>query len=402
MEDIYNILQISHTRRKANPELPPPKAKLMAAYYEKLTTLFWVSENHLFHAFAWYKYYALCKEYNKSMSEELKRRHASAVLLAALCIPSMPKSNALTASAAAAAAAAGGTVGTAATGLDGMGMTADGTTIDAMQQLSSSTTNKFDDTQVQEKMARMATLLGFHTRNPTRDVLLEEIKTRGIFEQVPEYLQQLYYLLEEDSNPLVLVEKAKPLLTQLSQEIGSSTGGTSEEQNDSIQDTTLGRYVQPLTSVLLLKLLLNLSTAYHTVKMDQLKELTDGLGMTFEHVEKAIVLFTQTHKGLVVRMDHRAGCLRFGDAQLESDAMRSQLTVLAHQLEQVCRILDPAKAKLASKISPQERSAMFQSIRDSRNADHVAILERKAFIEKRKEEAERLAQEKIREEEQKR
>ena len=67
--------------------IPPPKAKILAAYYEKLTNLFWVSENYLFHAFAWYKYYSLCKEYNRGMSPEVKKMQASAVLLAALCIP---------------------------------------------------------------------------------------------------------------------------------------------------------------------------------------------------------------------------------------------------------------------------------------------------------------------------
>ena len=352
VEDIYNILQISHQRRKQNPDLPPPKAKLMAKYYEQLTTLFWVSENHLFHAFAWYKYYALCKEYNRGMSPELQSQQASAVLLAALCIPSLPNKG------------------------------------DAASSSSSnaSVTSRFDDSIMQEKMARMATLLGFHTRNPTRQALLEEITSRGIFEQVPAYLQQLYFLLEQDSDPLVLVETAKPLLDQLSRDVNAD--GAPEEHS-------LGRYVQPLRSVLLLKLLWNLSAAYHTVRIDFLKELTEGLGMSFENVEKAMVLFIQTHKGLVVRMDHRAGCLRFGDAQLESDTMRSQLTVLAQQLDKVCKTLSPTAERSESKAK------LYQSIRENGLADHTKMLERKAWIEQRKEEMALLAQEKIRMEEQK-
>lgn len=349
VEDIYNILQISHQRRKHNPDLPPPKAKLMAKYYEQLTTLFWVSENRLFHAFAWFKYYALCKEYNKSMSDELKAQQASAVLLAALCIPSLPKK------AGDSSAAANNT----------------------------SSNNRFDDSVMQEKMARMATLLGFHTRNPTREALLEEISSRGIFEQVPAYLQKLFDLLEQDSDPLVLVETAKPLLDQLSQQAGDA---------DDSDISSLGRYVQPLRSILLLKLLWNLSAAYHTVRIDFLKGLTDGLGMTFDQVEKHIVLFTQSHKSLVVRMDHRAGCLRFGDAQLESDSMRSQLTVLAQQLDKVCQTLAPESA------SKPEAAALYQTLRESRLSDHTKMLERKAWIEQRKEEMERLAQEKVRKE----
>jgi len=344
VEDIYNILQISHQRRKQNPELPPPKSQLMAKYYEQLTALFWVSENHLFHAFAWFKYYALCNEFNKGMGEELKTQQASAVLLAALCIPSLPKS-----------------VDSSSTGKGG--------------------NNRFDDSGMQEKMARMATLLGFHTRNPTRENLLEEISSRGIFEQVPEYLKQLFHLLEHDSDPLVLVETAKPLLDQLSADTGSAGDSAA---------SSLAQYVKPLRSVLLLKLLWNLSSAYHTVRIDFLKGITDGLGMSYENVEKEIVLFTQTHKGLVVRIDHRSGCLRFGDAQLESDSMRSQLTVLAQQLDKVCQTLAPAETE------PVDHSQLYQSIRDSRVSDHTRMLERKNWIEQRKEEMERLAQEKVR------
>jgi translation initiation factor 3 subunit A len=348
VEDIYNILQISHHRRKQNPDFPPPKAKLMAKYYEQLIELFWVSENYLFHAFAWYKYYVLCKEYNKSMSDELKAQQASAVLLAALCIPSLPTKS------------------------------EDGST-------GSSNDNRFVDSVMQEKMGRMATLLGFATRNPTRDALLEEINNQGIFNQVPSYLQQLYFLLENDSDPLVLVEQGKPLLEQIGQHAGADAA-----------DSIVGRYIQPLRRVFLLKLLWNLSSAYYTVKIEFLKNLTNGLGMSFEQIEKSIVLFTQTHKGLAVRIDHRAGCLRFGDAQLESDVMRSQLTVLGQQLEKVVEALTPDSSAAQAKA----RSDIYQAVRETRADEHTKILERKARIEQRKEEIERLAQEKLKREQQ--
>ena len=345
VEDIYNILQISHHRRKQNPDFPPPKAKIMAKYYQQLIELFWVSENYLFHAFAWYKYYVLCKEYNKSMSPELKAQQASAVLLAALCIPSLPTKS------------------------------EDG----------SSNDSRFVDSGMQEKMGRMATLLGFATRNPTREVLLEDIANLGIYDQVPSYLQQFYNLLEQGSDPLVLVEQGKPLLEQISQQAGADASAS-----------IVGRYVQPLQSVMLLKLLWNLSSAYHTVKIDFLQNLTDGLGMSFEQVEKKIVLFTQTHKGLAVRIDHRSGCLRIGDAQMESDVMRSQLTVLGQNLEKVVSALAPD----SSEASAKARAVIYQSVRDVNLAEHSKMLERKARIEQRKEEIERLAQDKVKKEQQ--
>mmetsp|Transcript_25085 Transcript_25085/g.32743 ORF Transcript_25085/g.32743 Transcript_25085/m.32743 type:complete len:533 (+) Transcript_25085:705-2303(+) len=228
VEDIYNILQISHIRRKAVPNAPPPKAKLMAAYYEKLTTLFWVSENYLFRAFAWYKYYTLCKEYNRGMSEEMMQMQASAVLLAALCIPTLPGKN------------------NKASG--------DKDSKSGQHGISSTV----EDDIAKEKTARMATLLGFHTRYPTREALLSEIRSKNIMDHAPPYLRELYSILEENSDPLEMVDQARPLLEKLKQELGATTSTDSEEKNDDVRDTTLGRYVKPLTSVLLLKLLLNL------------------------------------------------------------------------------------------------------------------------------------------------
>jgi translation initiation factor 3 subunit A len=355
VEDIYNILQISQARRKTKPDVPPPKPKLMAAYYEKLTTLFWVSENYLFHGFAWYKYYSLCKEYNRGMSEEMKRMQASAVLLAALCIPQLPNQS-----------------GKATNKQHGIATTV-------------------EDDIIKQKMSRMAVLLGFHTRNPTREALLTEIRSKNILEQVPQYLRDLYVLLEETTDPLVMVENARPLLELLHKEIGSTT--STEADNEDVEDTTLGRYVKPLTSVLLLRLIVNLSAAYHTVSIDHLKNLTSGLDMTFEQVEKSIVQFTQT-KALSVRIDHRSGCLRFGDPELESDAMRSQLTMLSKQLQSISLILKPPD--VAATLA--DRTAKYDHIRSSLEAEHAAVLKRKDVIEKRKEEAERLAQEKVREE----
>jgi translation initiation factor 3 subunit A len=356
VEDIYNILQISQARRKNDPTAPPPKAKLMAAYYEKLTTLFWVSENYLFHAFAWYKYYTLCKEYNRGMSEEMKAMQASAVLLSALCIPSLPSTS-------------------------------------SAEGRQHGLTSTLEDDIVKEKMARMATLLGFHTRHPTREALLVEIRAKNIIENVPPYLREMYELLEENSDPLVMVAKARPLLEQLKKEVGATTSTDSEEQNVDVEDSTLSRYAKPLTSVLLLKLLLNLSAAYHTVSMDHLRKLTSGLDVSFEQVETAIVLFTQK-KTLSVRIDHRAGCLRFGNHELESDAMRSQLTVLAKQLELVCQMLKPPDAAQQAAA----RGSLYSEIRANLDEEHSVIIERKNLIEKRKEETERLTQEKIREE----
>jgi len=389
VEEIYNILQISHSRRKsaggASTATPPPKAKLMAKYYEKLTTLFWVSENYLFHAFAWYKYYTLCREFNRGMTADEKTFQASAVLLSALCIPNLPDSS----------------LSPGSNGSSGK------------NENKIATSQK--DEYTRKNSARMATLLGFHTRNPTRESLLSEIRSKNVMADVPSHLREFYKLLEETSNPLVLVEQAKPLLDKLRADAASkeqpkpTDEATTPAKTD---DAKLGDYVQPLISVLLLKLLHALSASYHTISLAHLKTLTSGLGVTFTQVEKAIVsAATSNHTSpLRVRIDHRARCLRFGDSArtagagggasypLETGTMRSHLTVLSRRLHSVCAVIQPQDREEQA----VKRAELYREVRAAVDGEHDAMLARKDLIEKRKEEAERLTQEKLREEERKR
>jgi len=79
VEDIYAVM----TAGKKTP-----KPKVMALYYEKLTRIFWVSENYLFHAYAWFKYYCLVFEYKKEIKPDDRALLASNVLLSALIISS--------------------------------------------------------------------------------------------------------------------------------------------------------------------------------------------------------------------------------------------------------------------------------------------------------------------------
>mmetsp|Transcript_15804 Transcript_15804/g.34208 ORF Transcript_15804/g.34208 Transcript_15804/m.34208 type:complete len:1013 (-) Transcript_15804:77-3115(-) len=363
VEDIYNILQISRTRRKLpGVNIPPPKAKIMAAYYEKLTNLFWVSENYLFHAFAWYKYYSLCKEFNRGMSEDMKTKQASAVLLAALCIPTSTSEK--------------GKGGSQALGRDAIQSTV-------------------EDDIAKEKMARMATLLGFHTTEPSREAILAEIRSRNIMEDVPDYLREVYLILEEGTDPLDMVSKARSLLDTLRAETGVTSDGDAKPEGEveDTEDHTLAKYVEPLTNVLILKLIFNLSAAYHTISLDHVKNLTSGLGVSFEQMEKSIVLSSQS-RALSVRIDHRLGCIRFGSAALESDEMRGQLSTLAKRLTTACNIISPSDDSSLT----TERKAVYFDVRATVESEHLATLERRVVIEKRKEEAERLIQDRLRKE----
>ena len=405
VEDIYSILQTSVSRRRPAAQVggatapvpalngppPLPKARLMAAYYEKLTTLFWVSENYLFHAFAWYKFYTLCHEYNRGMTPEQRRLQASAVLLSTLCIPTLTAD---------------------LDGLDG-GQNGGGNPRDAAAVAATRR-----DEIAKEKTARMATLLGFHTRDPTRNALLSEIRTKDVLAQVPSYLRELHSLLEEDTNPLSLVERAKPLLEKLRGEvlqsavdgspisvIDDATDEKKEEQPATVATTagTLGAYVEPLVSVLLLKLIHSLSRSYHTISLGHIKSLTSGLGIDFSRVEKAIVSAGVT-SGVAVKVDHMSNCLRFGAAAseaaagLESAAMVSHLSSLSHRLSDVCNTLSPPDVEKKQRVGAE----LFALVRAEVPGEHDAMLARKEMIERRKEEVERVAQEKMKEEDRKR
>jgi translation initiation factor 3 subunit A len=78
--------------------------------------------------------------------------------------------------------------------------------------------------------------------------------------------------------------------------------------------------------------------------------------------------------------------------------MRSQLTQLSKQLSFVCRIIDPPN--IESQLAAQH--SLYSEVRAVLDVEHKEALLRKDLIEKRKEEAERVALEKVKEEEMKR
>jgi len=63
-----------------------PRPAMMANYYEKLTKIFLMSGNALFHAAAWGRYYAIVTNIGGKSEEELGRL-AGQVLVSALAVP---------------------------------------------------------------------------------------------------------------------------------------------------------------------------------------------------------------------------------------------------------------------------------------------------------------------------
>lgn len=63
-----------------------PRPAMMANYYEKLTKIFLMSGNALYHATAWSRYYAIVVSIGGKSEEELSRL-AAQVLVSALAVP---------------------------------------------------------------------------------------------------------------------------------------------------------------------------------------------------------------------------------------------------------------------------------------------------------------------------
>ena len=77
VEDVHNLLTMA---KKA------PRPAMMANYYEKLTRIFLMSGNALYHAAAWSRYYAIVTTMGGKSEEELSRL-AGQVLISALAVP---------------------------------------------------------------------------------------------------------------------------------------------------------------------------------------------------------------------------------------------------------------------------------------------------------------------------
>ncbi|KAF9005007.1 hypothetical protein BDQ17DRAFT_1353614 [Cyathus striatus] len=154
VEDVHNLLTMA---KKA------PRPAMMANYYEKLTKIFLMSGNALFHAAAWGKYYGIVTGIG-GKSEEAMKRLAGQVLVSTLAVP--------------------------------VGLHTD------------------EPEELKGKNARLSALLGL-SRMPTRSGLLKDALSRNVLKIAAEPIKQLYTILEVTFDPLTLCTSIAPLLKTL-------------------------------------------------------------------------------------------------------------------------------------------------------------------------------------------
>ena len=355
VEDIHTLLNLSKR---------PPKNIMMANYYEKLTRIFLVGENYLFHAAAWSRYYTLLRQSsalvasgqskksdNPPASDADLQKAASFVLLSALAIPVISTSRSR------------------------------GAMVD------------FDEAR-KNKNSRLTHLLGMN-QAPTRSRLFKDALSKSLLQRARPEIRDLYNILEVDFHPLSICKKISPILTK----IGA--------------DSEMERYIQPLQQVILTRLFQQLSQVYETVDLDfveSLAQFPEPYQVTRSTIEKFIM--NGNKKGdLAIRMDHATGVLSFdndvfssakaghsgsgaGSAESEtgtvqrlqstpSEIVRSQLTRLARSLFTTCHYIDPEfnKERVAA------RNAALARAKAGAEKEHLEIVARKDIIQKRKEEA---------------
>ena len=326
VEEIYTVIEIG--RRT-------PRPRIMATYYEKLMRIFWVSDNHLFHAYCSYRHYCLTCD-SRTVSPEEMTVLASSVLLAALCIPAVHD--------------AGVNTGLAAISLE-----------------------EEDDSF--EKNQKMAKLLDFKA-NPTRHSLLQDVVGKGLLEHVIPEIKNLYSVMETKFHPLTLASSVVKAVAAIK------------------AHPQLNLYAVPLQRVAVLRVLLQLSHVYSTIKIDFLKKLlAPFVDVPYLQVER-IMVDGIARKQLQLKIDHGAGCLYFATSSVSKDATSpgdNQVSDLGTSLSKInlSLKLDAGKESLLAQQA-QQRREFFAKVAASVPVEHAALVERKKLIENRKIELEHL------------
>ncbi|KAI1405819.1 hypothetical protein F4819DRAFT_348896 [Hypoxylon fuscum] len=358
VEDIHNLLNMSKR---------PPKNVMMANYYEKLTRIFLVGENYLFHAAAWSRYYSLLRQSsamvasgqskkadNPSATDADLQRAASFVLLSALSIPVISTSRSR------------------------------GAMVD------------FDEAK-KNKNSRLTHLLGMNTA-PTRAGLFRDALSKLLLKRARPEIRDLYNILEVDFHPLSICQKISPILSK----IGA--------------DSEMEKYILPLQQVILTRLFQQLSQVYESVDLaivENLAKFPDPFQISRGTIEKFIM--NGNKKGdLSIRMDHATGVLNFdkdvfasskavhsgsaaGSAEspggsvqrlqsTPSEIVRSQLSRLATTLYTTCYYIDPSLRQR----QVEARQAALVRAKAGAEQENRETLARKEIIQKRKEEASEL------------
>jgi translation initiation factor 3 subunit A len=342
VEDVHNLLTMA---KKA------PRPSMMANYYEKLTRIFLMSGNALYHAAAWGKYHQVITAIGSKSDVDLGRL-AGQVLVSTLAVP----------------------VGQAA------------------------------DEEGKSKSSRLMSLLGL-TKPPTRTSLLQDALARGVLKLAPESVKALYSALEVTFDPLNLCPSVAPLLKDLAaDEVYAS-------YLPLLQSALLSRLLSQLSQVyssISIDKLLELATPLREITPETASAFDDA------RVE-AYVMGCARRGELNIRVDHAAGSIVFVDAafgdpdsasqpgpsnrrdeQIQPSAaelVRTRLSRIATALHTTLQKVEPAPV-----ISEEVQAEKLTALVAATNAERKTLQLRRAVIARRRELLQELSARKEQEE----
>ena len=347
VEDVHNLLTMSKKT---------PKPSMMANYYEKLTKIFLMSGNALYHAAAWGRYYAIVTSMGTKPEVEIARL-AGQVLVSALAVP----------------------VGA---GADEGAVVEDG----------------------KGKNNRLSSLLRL-SRVPTRAGLLRDALLRNVHKISPETVKALYEVLEVTFDPLTLCASVAPLLRALSDDAAYS------QYLPLLQRALLSRLLSQLSQVYSTIKISNLMELLQPLKESG---IPDVCTYNAENVE-AYIMGCARRGELSVHLDHSAGSITFIDDPFVStddpsssssrmheipiqpstaDLVRTRLSSLALCLHNSLSAIRPERQKL----SVEEQQTNFAQLAAATNAERVELRNRRALVARRRELLTELSQKKEKEE----
>ncbi|KAI0073341.1 hypothetical protein K474DRAFT_1666713 [Panus rudis PR-1116 ss-1] len=328
VEDVHNLLTMA---KKA------PRPAMMANYYEKLTRIFLMSGNALYHAAAWGRYYAVVTTTGGKSQDEL-RRLAGQVLVSALAVP----------------------VGIQGTDEDGKG-----------------------------KNSRLTALLGL-PKAPTRKALLEDALSRNVLKLCPEPIKELYNILEVTFDPLSLCSSIAPLFTSL------SSDSSYAQYLPLLQRALLSRLLSQLSQVYSS---INITQILDLVAPLKETGIEGSSAFRDEQIE-AYIMGCARRRELHIRVDHAAGNITFVDdafAAIEdpssstmanvgaiqpssSDLVRTRLSTIATSLHNSLATLYPP-----TQLSAEEQQEKFAALVAAAEAERKALQLRRSIVARRRE-----------------
>ncbi|KAG1838289.1 hypothetical protein DFJ58DRAFT_814464 [Suillus subalutaceus] len=327
VEDVHNLLTMA---KKA------PRPAMMANYYEKLTKIFLMSGNALYHAAAWGRYHAIVTSIGGKSEEEMTKL-AGQVLVSALAVP----------------------VGLQAEDEDG-----------------------------KSKTSRLTALLGL-TRAPTRAGLIKDALSRDVLHLSPAPIKSLYTLLEASFDPLTLCSSTAPLLAELCAPETPYFGYRSL-----LERALLSRLLAQLSQVystLTITSLLELVTPLEGLGPEQVEAFLMGCARRGErsvYVDHATGTITFIDEGFIVSSEDPIPSTSTNtEASIQPSAaelVRTRLSTLAVTLHNSLAVLYPPP-----QLSPEEEEAAqhakFAELVAAANAERHALSLRRALVARRRE-----------------